>query len=178
MRLLSIIIFGLTVFSVAWFATASPTQNIIVQSDAIPAGYESIPFETNTGCLAIPVIIQERLVHVEIDTGSACTVLDPKRVKDIPLTWTRDSAVQGYTDPILKWDAGLTCGTQVIRIGQQSYTGGTIHAFDVSEVNRSLTDRNMKTVDGLIGNDILTKAGAIIDFPRSRLLIRINERGK
>jgi len=51
-----------------------------------------------------------------------------------------------------------------IQLGSWKHSGFEIVIFDLSHVNEALTAYKAKTVDGIIGADVLLKGKAIIDY--------------
>lgn len=60
-----------------------------------------------------------------------------------------------------------------ITIGKWHHNRQKIVLFDLTHVNQALESHNAKTVDGIIGADILKKSKAIIDYQKTRLFLKV-----
>ncbi len=45
--------------------------------------------------------------------------------------------------------------------------------FNMNHINKSLSEREVQKVDGIIGADILNKGKAIIDYEKNRLYLKL-----
>ena len=59
-----------------------------------------------------------------------------------------------------------------LKIGDWQNKKQSIVLFDLVHVNEALTAHNAKTVDGIIGADVLNKARAIIDYKKKRVYLK------
>ena len=60
-----------------------------------------------------------------------------------------------------------------LQIGPWKNKKQEIVLFDLQHVNTALQEHEARTVDGIIGADVLKKAKAIIDYSKKRLYLRI-----
>ena len=59
-----------------------------------------------------------------------------------------------------------------LEIGSWKYENLNLVIFDLSHVNTALENHGAKTVEGIIGADILEKGKAIIDYKKKRLYLK------
>ena len=60
-----------------------------------------------------------------------------------------------------------------LQIGKWISKSSPIVLFDMTHINKALSERNIKAVDGIIGADILKKGKAIIDYEKSKLYLKL-----
>jgi len=60
-----------------------------------------------------------------------------------------------------------------LQIGPWKNKKQEIVLFDLQHVNQALKEHNARTVDGIIGADVLKKAKAIIDYSKKRVYLKI-----
>ena len=59
-----------------------------------------------------------------------------------------------------------------LKIGKWKYHNLHLVLFDLTHVNKALTQHNAKAVHGIIGADVLQKGKAIIDYKKNRLYLK------
>ncbi len=59
-----------------------------------------------------------------------------------------------------------------LKIGDWKYHNLHLVLFDLSHVNTALKNHGAKTVEGIIGADVLEKGEAIIDYKKKRLYLK------
>ena len=60
-----------------------------------------------------------------------------------------------------------------LQIGKWISKSSPIVLFDMTHINKALSERDIKAVDGIIGADILKKGKAIIDYEKSKLYLKL-----
>ena len=60
-----------------------------------------------------------------------------------------------------------------IQIGKWLSKSSSIVLFNMNHINKSLSEREVQKVDGIIGADILKKGKAIIDYEKNRLYLKL-----
>jgi len=63
----------------------------------------------------------------------------------------------------------------ILQIGPWKNKKQEIVLFDLQHVNSALVEHDARTVDGIIGADVLKKAKAIIDYSKNRLYLKIKK---
>src|SRR5262245_39488953 len=126
-----------------------------------------------SGCqLLVKAEINRKKLHLILDTGASQTVFDKKRMEAI-LGHNRFRKAKGYS-------TGL--GTQsmeshLVRITDLKMPGALIKSvqavlLDLSHVNSAYSMMKMKTIDGVLGGDILQKYNAVIDYGKMELTLQ------
>lgn len=135
---------------------------------AVPRGYVRIPMQLNDGRhFTVPCVVHGERRRLLVDTGSFGTLFDTKRAAQIGLRGvkTRYTSSSGLTDnpkPMLEVQvADLKVGRQ--RIAQPS--------FGATDLEPLLFAGEPDLI-GILGNDVLTGQGAIIDFGNLNLYLR------
>lgn len=62
--------------------------------------------------------------------------------------------------------------SNTIKIGKWKFNKLDLVVFDLTHVNTALENHGAKTVEGIIGADILDKGDAIIDYKKKRLFLK------
>ena len=60
-----------------------------------------------------------------------------------------------------------------LQIGKWISKSSPIVLFDMTHINKALSERDIKKVDGIIGADILKKGKAIIDYEKNKLYLKL-----
>lgn len=105
-----------------------------------------------------------------LDTGASNTCVDFDKASYFNLNATDSdtkAAGAGATEMLTK----EAVDTQ-IKIGKWQYHNLHLVLLDLTHVNTALINHNAKTVDGIIGADVLKKGKAIIDYNKKRLYLK------
>lgn len=62
--------------------------------------------------------------------------------------------------------------TREIRIGDFALAETRLLAMDLSHVNQALKERNVASVDGVLGTDVLIRHNAIVDYSEAKLFLK------
>jgi predicted aspartyl protease len=138
---------------------------------------QAIPFDIcvldNDGYhLCITAKVNGTPCNLILDTGASQTAFDITFIQQVP-----------GLDPIMK--AGRTSsglGTSsmeihetaisIFELGDQRFTDYTAVVVDLHHVNLTYEKLNMKPIHGVLGNDILVKHEAMIDYRNKQLWLR------
>ena len=60
-----------------------------------------------------------------------------------------------------------------LQIGKWISKSSPIVLFDMTHINKALSERDIEVVDGIIGADILKKGKAIIDYEKNKLYLKL-----
>jgi predicted aspartyl protease len=135
----------------------------------IPIEQLSIP---PTGIhLIIKVYINRKVARFVIDTGASQTVLDLHRISHfIPKGEKRklDSTTAGIGTNKIRSAASTI---KHFKIGTAIAQDYDIVLLDLSHVNNSYQLLGFKTVDGILGSDLLKNFEAVIDFKKLQLTL-------
>jgi predicted aspartyl protease len=118
--------------------------------------------------------VQARINGVEgrfiLDTGASSTCVDYSRLNLFNL-FARESDVKAA-------GAGATnmlthvSEDNKLKIGEWAKSNTDVVIFDLSHVNKALTDHDAEEVDGIIGADVLKKGRAVIDYKQKALYLK------
>ncbi len=137
-------------------------------------GYEKILLEKfNCGYIGIRMQINEKKVHLILDSGQPVTHLDPERTKHLQLKWKAVGKEEEKNKP-----RGAASTTDYAATISSLEVGGIksgemlVGGHDLSDVNRTLKAYFDPPIDGELGSDVLMKYRAIIDFSTLDLYLR------
>jgi len=105
-----------------------------------------------------------------VDTGASNTCIDMSLIEMfnlIPEKSDTKAAGAGATDMETQISKKNT-----IKIGKWKSKKTNLVIFDLSHVNKALTDHGSKPVHGIIGADILQKGDAVIDYKSTLLFLK------
>jgi hypothetical protein len=114
--------------------------------------------------------INDAAVTLCLDTGAGRTVVDVTRARALGLTLTEVGRGAG--------GAGATSmpsfRTQLARLdlGALAERDFAAHAIDLSHVNKALSQRGERPMDGVLGADLLDARHAVIDYHELRLFLK------
>jgi len=118
--------------------------------------------------------VQARINGVEgrfiLDTGASSTCVDFSRLNLFNL-FARESDVKAA-------GAGATnmlthvSEDNKLKIGEWKKSSTDVVIFDLSHVNKALTEHDAEEVDGIIGADVLKKGKAVIDYKQKALYLK------
>lgn len=133
--------------------------------------YKKIKFKiSSTKHLLIKVSINGTVGDFILDTGASTTCIDFSGVEHFNATAENSGATASGAGAV-----GME--TQIsknnlIKIGSWKTADITLVVFDLSHVNKALSDYKAKTVHGIIGADILEKGEAVIDYKNQLLFLK------
>ena len=118
--------------------------------------------------------IEAKINNIEglfiLDTGASntCTDLQINKFHLISI----DSEVKASSATDLMSETKVSKKNK-LQIGKWISKPSPIVLFDMTHINKALSERNIKAVDGIIGADILKKGKAIIDYEKSKLYLKL-----
>jgi hypothetical protein len=134
-------------------------------------GYTSIKLKkTDTNHYQIEAKINDIEGLFILDTGASNTCTDLQINKFHLISIDSDVKASSATD--------LMSETKVskknkLQIGKWISKSSPIVLFDMTHINKALSERDIKIVDGIIGADILKKGKAIIDYEKNKLYLKL-----
>lgn len=105
-----------------------------------------------------------------LDTGASNSCIDINLAEKFNLA-VKDSETKAAGAGAIGMETKISKGNQ-IAIKQWKHNNFTIILLDLTHVNAALTEHNAKSIDGIIGADILEKGKAIIDYRKKRLYLK------
>lgn len=105
-----------------------------------------------------------------LDTGASNSCVDLSAVEKFKLN-AKDSKVKAAGAGATEMDT-REAKKNVLDIGKWNYRSLNLVLFDLTHVNTALENHGAKTVDGIIGADVLDKGEAIIDYKKHRLYLK------
>ena len=134
-------------------------------------GYTSIKLKkTDTNHYQIEAKINDIEGLFILDTGASntCTDLQINKFHLISI----DSEVKASSATDLMNETKVSKKNK-LQIGKWISKSSPIVLFDMTHINKALSERDIKIVDGIIGADILKKGKAIIDYEKNKLYLKL-----
>ncbi len=105
-----------------------------------------------------------------LDTGASNSSIDINLAEKFNLI-VKDSETKAAGAGAIDKETKISKKNQ-IAIKQWKHNNFTIVLLDLTHVNTALSEHNAKSIDGIIGADILEKGRAIIDYKKKRLYLK------
>ena len=134
-------------------------------------GYISIKLnKTDTNHYQIEAKINDIEGLFILDTGASntCTDLQINKFHLISI----DSEVKASSATDLMNETKVSKKNK-LQIGKWISKSSPIVLFDMTHINKALSERDIEVVDGIIGADILKKGKAIIDYEKNKLYLKL-----
>ncbi len=135
------------------------------------AGYQAVAIElTETQHFTVRAIINKKEALFVVDCGASHSCLDRKVAEEMGL----------HLNDSLDKASGLGSNTmdksetliEQFRIEMCYFDNVSFAVLDLTNINEALQVCGQSPIDGIIGNDILLKSNAVIDFKRALLYIK------
>jgi hypothetical protein len=134
-------------------------------------GYISIKLnKTDTNHYQIEAKINDIEGLFILDTGASNTCTD-LQINKFHLIST-DSEVKASSATDLMSETKVSKKNK-LQIGKWISKSSSIVLFDMTHINKALSERDIEVVDGIIGADILKKGKAIIDYEKNKLYLKL-----
>lgn len=133
--------------------------------------YVKIPLKkTSTNHLELKATINGVKGRFILDTGASNSCVGTDMIEKFKLQ-TRESKVKAAGAGASEMDTSESNGN-VLKIGKWKYKKQHIIVFDLTHVNTALENHGAKTVQGILGADVLEKGKAVIDYKNKQLYLR------
>ncbi len=124
--------------------------------------------------LALKAKINGKVAHLILDTGASRSVFDTERIDKFFKGKTKTTHVESS-----KLSSGLGTNTmkskttelKTLQLGDLIIKTYPTVLLDLSHVNQSYSQAGLKAIDGVLGNDILMKYKALIDYRKKELIL-------
>lgn len=134
-------------------------------------GYVKIKLKkTNTNHFEVKAKINGIKGRFILDTGASNSCVGLDMIERFKLD-AKDSKVKAAGAGAVDMETQQSTRNS-LEIGDWKYQNLNLVLFDLSHVNIALKNHGAKTVEGIIGADILEKGKAIIDYKKKRLYLK------
>ena len=125
--------------------------------------------------LLIKIFINGKVANVIVDTGASKTVFDKKAIERF--VQHRDFDLQEELSTGLGTSTMMSQSTSIkkIKIGEVEIKNYKTILLDLSHVNNSYAQIGLKSIDGVLGSDILLKYNAVIDYEKKILKFKFKK---
>ena len=143
------------------------TRHFFLKSE----GYISIKLhKTDTNHYQIEAKINDIEGLFILDTGASNTCTDLQINKFHLISIESEEKASSATD--FMGETKISKKNK-LQIGKWISKSSPIVLFDMTHINKALSEREVKIVDGIIGADILKKGKAIIDYEKNKLYLKL-----
>ncbi|SFC72449.1 Aspartyl protease [Parapedobacter composti] len=123
--------------------------------------------------LLLEVIVFGKSFKAVLDTGASKTVFD----KGIVEAYLHEDMVLQHTDMVSTGLGTTSMQSFILRvpdlqIGALQLTGYDVAVLDLSTINYAYQQLDIEPVIGVVGGDILTRYGGVINYSRRTLALR------
>lgn len=126
--------------------------------------------------LMIKMHINKKTANVIVDTGASKTVFDKARIEKYVKERTfekHESLSSGLGTSTMESELVTI---KKIKIGELEIENYKTILLDLSHVNKSYEQINLKPVDGVLGSDILLQYNAVIDYEKKVLKFKFSKK--
>lgn len=136
-------------------------------------GYSAVPLtKLRTGHEAVAVTLNGVATTFMLDSGANATVINSGALAKFGIKAKDQIAVGGA----LGAGGVVRVGTypiRTLRVGDRDVPLTRIHAIDLATFAIAFKQTSNVEVDGIIGQDVLTRFGGVIDVANSRLYLKL-----
>ena len=150
----------------------SARESVAVVSDSLlrAKGYAVLTlYKTRTGHITVTMEVNGKPCVFLVDTGGGATLIDISKRQSFGLraTTTGDYAAGiGSVSSLVKTEAH-------IQINGHDIKATDIYLMDITYINAQFKKSRARQVDGVLGTDFLEKHGAVIDYARRKMYLRV-----
>lgn len=149
-------------------AKPSSAEGEVVRKRLTLQGYVCVDLDRGRiGYLAKSVQVESVELYFMVDTGAPLTYLDLGRTDKKGLRWTFDAK----PDPMSRLGS-YRCDLESLSLGGIKLNSVSAIPHDLAPFNSYMTTIGGREVDGLLGNDVLTKHAAVVDVAGRRLFLQ------
>jgi uncharacterized protein YtpQ (UPF0354 family) len=135
-------------------------------------GYTSVNLKTTvTKHLLLDASINSVKGLFILDTGASNSCVDSTQLEKFNLIAKKSEIKAASATDNMK-DTQISKKNE-LKINKWINTSCSIILFNMDHINKSLSEREVQKVDGIIGADILKKGKAIIDYEKNRLYLKL-----
>jgi hypothetical protein len=125
--------------------------------------------KNQVGHLQLRGQLQGRPIDLMVDTGAASTVLDVAYCRSAGISLRDTGAIGGGAGSARL--AIYAVDRVSLSLDGRPLRSDGIYALDLTYVNESLTMKGASPVHGILGQDVLTRHQAVIDYPTMSLFL-------
>jgi hypothetical protein len=143
-----------------------------LQQFLLEKGYTKVKLHlTKTNHFEITASINGKNGLFILDTGASNSCVGFEAIETFKLK-AKDSIIKAAGAGAIDMDTKMSKKNK-IKIGKWSDNKLALVLFNLTHVNKALSNHNSKTVDGIIGADILKKGKAVIDYEKKYLYLKL-----
>jgi len=124
------------------------------------------------------LLVNGKTANVVIDTGASRTVFDKERIEKFirPDSMTKNNHFSSGlgTNSMESFSVKL----RSVRLGKMKVEQYDLHLLDLSHVNSAYESAGLKTIDGVLGSDLLHHCNAVIDYEKREMRLKYKAAAK
>ena len=133
-------------------------------------GYDEVNlFKTKTGHITATIFVNGKPCVFLIDTGGGATLIDKSKRHKFGLEASKTGDYAAGIGSV----SALVRTSATFQINCYDIEENDLYLMDISYVNNEFRKNHARQVDGMLGTDFLDKYGAVIDYCRQKLYLRI-----
>ena len=143
-----------------------------LQEFLLEKGYSKVKLKlTKTNHFEIKATINGQKGLFILDTGASNSCVGFEAIETFKLK-VKDSEIKAAGAGAIDMET-KTSKKNKVKIGKWSNDKIVLVLFNLTHINKALTNHNSKPVDGIIGADILKKSKAVIDYEKKHIYLKL-----
>ena len=143
-----------------------------LQEFLLEKGYSKVKLKlTKTNHFEIKATINGQKGLFILDTGASNSCVGFEAIETFKLK-VKDSEIKAAGAGAIDMET-KTSNKNKVKIGKWSNDKIVLVLFNLTHINKALTNHNSKPVDGIIGADILKKSKAVIDYEKKHIYLKL-----
>ena len=135
--------------------------------------YLSKKFEIlKSGHLVTDCLINRLSAKVIIDTGASNSCIDSNSVEKFKIKIENyDEEASSATETIKNMQISINNSIDIVGFSIENFK---LFVFDMNHINKTLREHETIKIHGIIGNDVLSKYEALINFTERKIYLKLN----
>ena len=139
-------------------------------STIVANGYEVVELaKLRTGHITATFNVNGKPCLFLVDTGGGATLIDYAKKSKYGLMETGKRNYAAGVGAV----ASLVRTSAVMEIKGHEIRNEELFLMDIAYINAEFTKNKVRQVDGVLGTDFLEKHGAVIDYPQSKMYLKL-----
>ena len=172
MKQIIVLLIFITTFGCAGSGRNPGGESAISDDDSIlvASGYEVVELaKLRTGHITATFMVNGKPCVFLVDTGGGATLIDYTKKSKYNLSETGKRNYAAGVGAV----ASLVRTSAVMEINGHEIRNEELFLMDITYINAEFTKNKVRQVNGVLGTGFLEKHGAIIDYPQSKMYLKL-----
>ena len=172
MKQIIVLLIFITTFGSAGSGRNPGGESAISDDDSIlvASGYEVVELaKLRTGHITATFMVNGKPCVFLVDTGGGATLIDYTKKSKYNLSETGKRNYAAGVGAV----ASLVRTSAVMEINGHEIRNEELFLMDITYINAEFTKNKVRQVDGVLGTGFLEKHRAIIDYPQSKMYLKL-----